>query len=310
MRQNLSYKIIAVLLAIGLWFYVLLTEDNPITERKLTVPLHVGRVATGLVATGYPERVQVTLRGPKRVMAALGENAVRALLDLSAGKQGEQTLAVRALASDQVTVVGVQPPRVTLQVEREAAKSMRVECTVLGNPPAGTVLAPVEISPPAVRVSGPHTAVDMAAHAQVTLSADLSGVRDLAVPVRPVRQDGTVVPEVKVTPALVRVSLPTERRLEYKTVPVRVQVTGVPEGMRIKSVAVDPPTVTVSGESKQLARTGYLSLEVIDLAQAGAGERTYSLALQRPAGVLLLEEKRVQVRVTLEPAPAGALVEE
>jgi len=304
MHQNLNYKIIAVLLAVALWFYVLLTEENPIIERKLTVPLQPWQMASGLVASGYPDRVEVLVQGPKRLVGSLSENAITARLDLASVRPGTRQVPVVAMGADEVTVVRLHPSRVSVKVEQVASKTMRVEYLVLGTPPPGVMLGQVRLEPAMVRVSGAHSLVEQVEHTLVTVNAELAGLAESQVSVRAVNEYGMPIPGVKLEPGRVRVRVEAERKLDYKTVPITVQVTGVAEGWQVKSVTVEPAVVTLGGDTKVLAGVDYLAVGPLDLGKQEVSTHRETLELKAPAGLLLLDAKRAQVSVHQEPLPA------
>jgi len=305
MHQNLSYKIIAVLLAVALWFYVLLTEENPIVERRLSVPLRPPQAPRGMVVSGYPEQVQVTVQGSKKAVAG-AKGSILATFSLASPRLGEQQVRVEAASTLDLAVMAVHPQRVRVRLERVARKTLRVEPAVLGAPPPGVVMGEPRVSPPTVTVSGPDSVIDRVAHARVNADADLAGLEESQTgTVYAANEYGATLPGVKIAPARVRVVVPAERRLDYKTVPLTVRLSGLPAGVVVKSVVLDPVVVTVGGEDRALANLSHLEAGTVDLGGVFQPTFTSMLTLRAPAGLLLLDGTRVQVRVTLEQVPAA-----
>lgn len=306
MHENLSYKIIAVLLAVALWFYVLLTEENPIVQRRVQVPLHVGQAAAGLAVSSQTTEVDVVVTGPKRIVNGLPQSAVQAKLaaaDLTRGSH-----QARVLVTLPAELRGEPDPgRVPVVVEPTAGKTLPVECFLQGSPPPGVVPGTPQVNPAMVRVSGPGSVVEQVAHIQAFAKSDLAGLPGAqVVAVRPVNEYGAIVEGVTLDPGRVRARIPAERRLDYKTVPITVRPDGVPAGLRVVSLTVDPVVVTLGGESRALAAITHLSAGSVDLSAADAGVIRRTLTLQAPPGLLLLDARRVQVRVELaQVAPAA-----
>ena len=55
--RNIMAKFLAILLATGLWFYVM-NEQNPPTEVKRTVPLEVKNLASNYVVVDIPREIK------------------------------------------------------------------------------------------------------------------------------------------------------------------------------------------------------------------------------------------------------------
>ncbi len=86
-----------------------------------------------------------------------------------------------------------------------------------------------------------------------------------------------------------------------RTVPVAVHTTGaLPEGVRLLSIRVEPPVVTVTGPEEDLSDTRAVDTADLPLDRITT-RRAYDLALIAPPGIHLLRTNRVRVLVRVAP---------
>jgi len=86
-----------------------------------------------------------------------------------------------------------------------------------------------------------------------------------------------------------------------RTVPVAVHTTGaLPEGLRLTSLRVEPPVVTITGPEEELSDIRAVDTADLPLDRL-ATRTTYDLALIAPRGVHLVRTTEVKVRVRVEP---------
>jgi YbbR domain-containing protein len=117
--QNLGLKIIALLLAIGLWLVV---ARSPVAEVVLNVPIVFEHVPDKLeIQTTNSTEAQIRVRGPERLVSRLRSADVSAHVDLAALLPGTHTFDLtpkNVHVPNSLEVVQVNPPRVTVMMER------------------------------------------------------------------------------------------------------------------------------------------------------------------------------------------------
>ncbi len=221
-RSELVLRLLSLLLAVVLWF--LAADQRPgglaPQQERLTVPLEVRGVPEGLEASGAPERVELVVRAFRRPAA----DGLRAYVDVGGLGPGRHLVPVQAQAPGFV-VVGVEPARVSVQLERLVRRQLPVRLAVVGLPP-GQVLQVAELSPAQATLSGAEGQVSRVAAVVASLdvaaapnprtalpgpvavgSAQGQGVAAAGspaqrwqLPLRAVDRTGAPVPSVKVEP--------------------------------------------------------------------------------------------------------------
>lgn len=80
-------KIICLLLAIVLWF-VIINEQNPLSEGSYTVPITVENLDSQYITSNVPKTVYVRLSGPRNTIINVGPSDIKAYIDLSSVQEG------------------------------------------------------------------------------------------------------------------------------------------------------------------------------------------------------------------------------
>jgi hypothetical protein len=86
-------KIICLLLAIVLWF-VIINEQNPLSEGSYTVPITVENLDSQYITSNVPKTVYVRLSGPRNTIINVGPSDIKAYIDLSSVQEGEVEVPV------------------------------------------------------------------------------------------------------------------------------------------------------------------------------------------------------------------------
>ncbi len=143
--------------------------------------------------------------------------------------------------------------------------------------------------------------------ARVTI--DASGLNvDQEVDVEAVDDSGSPVPGIALSPSRVHVRINVSHQLASETLPVIPQFTGsVADGYYVTDIAVDPVSVTVSGEAPAVQRLSGANTVPIDLAGATASFAT-DAALALPAQITVDGPLTVHVTVTIVVAQASRTV--
>jgi YbbR domain-containing protein len=303
LHRNLPLKAASILLAIFLWFWVMLNEENPLTQRTVEVPVVTQGVQAGLALELGSRTVKVTLRGLEQDMADL-KNEVHAVVPCVGLAAGSYRLAVRVQPPEDLAVVGVRPMNVQVMLEKIVSQSKPVEVKLVGEPIGGFDVKSADFSPKQVQVSGAGSRVDRTTHVVVT--ADLARmVPGVPVPVTAHALDGSGVPVegVDITPPRVNVTAIAERVVVTETLPVVPRTQGaLPRGLRLVSVQVDPPIVTLVLPAARAGEMTHIDTEALNLSSV-RGNVSRAIRLVVPQGASLAEDERVTVTLRVEPIP-------
>ncbi|MGH7706298.1 MAG: CdaR family protein [Candidatus Dormibacteria bacterium] len=306
--RNFQLKVIAVVVACGMWVGVVYASDPPAIA-TYTVPVQVGGVLhAGLVLLRPISPVAVKVAGvASNVKSHQVETHLSASADLShIRKPGEYQVRLHIHKTDSNVWIWSAPTKVPVVVDRDATRSIPVHLSVSAAPPVGyTIVAGKStISPASVTVRGPESVL---ANVQAEAVVNLSAVRISEPITSQVRLSNTsgLAQELTVSPTVVSVGVVVSSVVVPATVGVKVVFAGdgqPPSGYEVTGLQVQPLTVTVTGPSSVLTSLASVSTEPIDLGHATSSE-TVLVNLVAPAGTTL-STSVVSVIITIVPLAA------
>lgn len=296
--QNLSLKVMAILLAIILWFQAM-SDLNPVGQREIhDIPIALQNLDENLVVLAQSaERVTVVVQADRQRLEKLDPREFRAYVDLMGASAGKGSFRVEIMAPADLTAVYARPAQVSVTLDRRARKQVPVHVTLVGAPGTDHAHKPATVRPDYAVVEGPNSRVQLveAVVAEVDITgatADLTGT----VPVRAVDASGNEVHGVTPTPLIAEVGVPIVQLPPAVALPVAITPVGKPAaGYVVTGILVEPATVTVRGFREVLEKLtelrGVVSVEGLNAPAQVVVE------LELPPGVLEVTPSSVTVFV-------------
>lgn len=156
-------RVLSVLIAIALWLnYSYGSRDETVSERAFADVALTYSLPQGLLLLDPPSVVNVRLSGPEEAIRSLNPFQVSVSVSVPA-RTGLQEIEVdegRVTRPPGFDVVSVSPDRLTLRVDRQVEKDLRVLIdSGTSEPPAGAVFRQNDsrVEPPSIRVRGPES---------------------------------------------------------------------------------------------------------------------------------------------------------
>lgn len=294
--RNLWRQLVAVLVALGLWF---LFGGQKIVERAIRVPLEYTNLPPGIEMTGdVPTVVDIRVRGSEAALTRIVPGELVAVVDLAAAKVGPRLFHVTGndvRTPSGITVVQVSPSNVGVSFEPSAVRRVTVSPVVDGTPAYGFEVGTITASPSTVEVLGPAGALkDLQAviTEPISVAGASASVHDtltVGVPDRTIRLRAPqrVEVDVEIRPA------PVERIVAGVAVEVR--------GGRHVASPLGTVTLTIKGRVEALRELQASALHAfVDVSQARPGSAPLPVGVDAPAGIEVVrvdpQQLAVQVR--------------
>jgi YbbR domain-containing protein len=173
--RNLGWKLLSLLIAIGLWLAV---AREPEVAASLSVPVQFKNMRDDLDTTsGLPDQVRLELRGPSGRLTRDNLSTVAVVLDLSDARPGERTYSIRGRNLNLpvgVTFYQAVPSQLTLHFDQLIVKEEPIQPVYINQPP-GYRVANEQFSLSRVRIRGSQDHVEKINQVK-TDPIDLSGV--------------------------------------------------------------------------------------------------------------------------------------
>jgi len=179
--KNPVYKILALLLAVLLWFLVVGEER---AEVGLTIPLELVNIPrTLIVVNNITQGIDIRVNGPRSLVRSLTGRGLSKSLDLSSARAGTITFPISAEGIKLprgVTITRIHPPQVVVVLQRLGQRKVAVKARLTGRLPPGFEIESVQIRPEELEVAGPEEVMEEVG-TLFTKPIDLSGLRGDAV---------------------------------------------------------------------------------------------------------------------------------
>ncbi|MBI2773534.1 MAG: hypothetical protein HYX56_03465 [Chloroflexi bacterium] len=267
------------------------------------IPVERPDVPAGFILRGDLGEVALKLRGPEDVVRGVGQQQLRATLDLggiAAGPKAQDAPIRVSVSDDRVRVIEITPPTAQVRLERRAVRTLPVQARFANAPPAGYQSGAATFRPQEVTVAGPESLVGGVVAVLATMRFGDAPV-DLAQDVRPTAVDaaGQTVDGVAVDPVSVEVTVPVLSTATTRTVPILWRFTGeVATGYWISRVSTDPVAVTVSGDRDAVSAIESIQTVAIDVSGLTAARSAFARLIV-PSGLRLLIEPQATVSITV-----------
>jgi YbbR domain-containing protein len=307
LRQDLFYKLVAVVTALALWAYVQEERNPRIAVNVPSVQLDLRNLAKGNVVTSGTGEVSITIEGNKNLIDAVDRKKLTAWVDLAGRTAGTHSLPVQVAlprnAPSDVTASAV-PGSVTMTVESVSNRVMNIDVNYTSAPPWGYDLGTPKLTPASAYVSGRSASVERVRRLAVMIDPSSLGSPRTSLDgyfsVVALDASGNEVKDVTVDPSRTRVRLAMVRTPATKIVIVSPSFSGQPRfGYVVKRVTAKPGEVTIKGRPELLYNISTITTEEIDIDGAAASI-TKDAALRAPPGVEVDLVKTVRVTVRIE----------
>lgn len=270
MLNNKKFNIVlALLIAIGLWAYVIGETDPQDSKVYREIPIEFINEevleASGLAIKDISaELVNVTLKGTRANISHTKPGDITATVDLADAALGENQLKINLRVPDEVEIEDKSLNKVTVTVEKRVSKELEIRPLYQGAFNSEQEPITVEMSQKTVIVSGAESLVAQADCAQAVVeggkvSEQLKTINSRLVPVD---RDGKRVKFLKLSARSVQI---TAELGSTKTVSLEVPVVDSSQREIQRKVTV-PKTITIKGKSSALEDIDLIKTEPVDIS--------------------------------------------
>lgn len=296
-RRNSFYLVISILVALGIWVYVDITQDITASKEISNIPVEFQGEDTTLAERGLmllPDSettINLKLEGAKSILAQLDTAKLRVQADLSAVTEtGIQTVPCRVIypeykfSSRLTATTPTNSFNITIDVGELYSREVEIHCDIQGTVAEGYIAGEPQFTPEKLELRGPQEEVDAVSYAKVSLNIeDATETVDQALPYVLYNEAGEPISggDIHAVQDEIRVVLPVD---VVKELPLEIDFQEFP-GLSKNNVSyqIEPASIVVSGEASLLNDVDRLVLDSFDLSQLG-GNEVYHYVIQLPEG--------------------------
>jgi YbbR domain-containing protein len=292
--SNLGLRILAVVLAVGLWVFVNSAERGSVEQ--LTVPINYSTLPQGMVIVNRPATsVKVEITGPRSLLSLLDPERLTLKIDLRSIAAGQSEFKIYPSMFNvgrNTAVTSISPDSLSLDIDRMVTRDVPVHLAVEDRVAPGYTISSVDITPPNVTVVGPSRYV-----------APLTSVNTEPFDLKGLTSDTNR--SVEITPPDPSLGLSTGH------VDARVNVTQAITDRQIRSEVevkdsdfkyrVEPKqaTLTIRGPALKLAGLAPKGLAYVDADGLAPGSHELPLQVTVPDGMQLMRQSPDKVKLRM-----------
>lgn len=305
-NKDLTIRILSVMLALLLWFYVI-TEQNPEITKDITIPVRLINTVfvdkSNMVLVSDINSFKLTLRvkGKNNVLDKLNETTVDAVADLEGHRlKGENFIKINVSGIPEgVNILWKSSDSLKVVLEPKVSVQKSVQANIMGNPSHGLAAMAPMIAPNDVIITGPESQINKIRNVRVDVDiASVNSEVKKILPVRVLDENGKDVQNITVEPSNVEVSIPIENT---KRVSLQMDLSGQPAaGYMVSSISVQPKEILITGKQQALEGINTIKTEKIDINE-GTVDVSREVRVVLPEGVELVNaNEKISVFVNIE----------
>ena len=285
-QRNLAAKIVALLIAVILWGYVM-NDQNPSTEGSFTAQVQLLNAPEGYKVTQGTDKIKVTVRGARSLFVNNSDADFHAYVDLRGAEEGRKEYKVRMEMPAGFELVDMTPATVEVNLDPIITRKVRADINVNGSPASGVTVASVSQASAEVLVEGPAslvTEVDrLIGYVGLTSKNDTDFA--LQVPLTAINAEGKEVSGITIQPSTMYVSVQMARGLTKKIVTIKpVPGDDLPDNLELVSLKPEPLQIEIAGSENIIANLTFIPTEKVSLADV-LKNTNKTVKLELPSGV-------------------------
>ena len=297
-KENLPARIICLLVACGLWVYVM-TDQNPIMERNVEVRLQQMNLPNHMMAFNVPDKVVVKVRGTRTKVSDNLENKIVATLNMKTATEGQQTIPVKVSFANG-DVVQVIPSEVSVYVDTVSEKKVPVVTRIVGAISNDMTIGHSVITPAQVTLRGATHRIDKVNKVVAPIDVtDHQGDFQTESELVAVSEDGYDIPNMKIIPERVMVQATMVSQMLSVDIPVKLVMSGeLPKGIIVTKSEVLPDKVRITAPPSMLKELKAINTKPVDVSKL-EGSMVVAAELDLPEN-MIPELRTVQIRLSVE----------
>ena len=305
-NKDMTKRILSVMLALLLWFYVI-TEQNPDITKDIIIPVRIVNAVfleqSNMVLINDPSSFKLTLKikGKNKVLDKLNESTVEAVADMEGHRlKGENFLKININGiPEDVNILQKSSESLKIVLEPKVNIQKSVQVNLMGNPSLGLAAMTPVMVPNDVVIMGAESLVYKIKSVRVDVDIDgANGEVKRILPVRVLDESGKDINNITVDPGNVEVRIPIENT---KLVSLEMDVSGQPaEGYKINNMSIEPKEILITGKQQTLAGINSLKTEKIVITD-GTEDISREAKLIVPGGIEIINASdKVNIFIDIE----------
>ena len=254
-------KLIAVLCALALWFYVA-GQGQMTAQNSIEADLNYITLGDNLTVSG-PDKVTVKRWGT----VSEAEQMEQAYVDLSGLGPGTYTLPVHLQQTNRALLAKVEPDKVKVVIAELEKNTIAIVPRSQTKLAEGFELTDIFTVPEQCAVQGEQSAVSRVYTVAAPVTLESTGeMQSLTVDLQALDKNGNIVKEVRLIPAKATVYAVVNQKLTSIKLPIKVVTQGsAAEGFETGEISIEPQEAMLVGSPDLLGKITQIETKPVDI---------------------------------------------
>ncbi|MEJ8751373.1 CdaR family protein [Lagierella sp. ICN-221743] len=298
-KENWPFKLISLIFAIALWYYVV-SETNPnIKKEYKAIPVtykneSVLKKKNMAIIDPIDPVVNVTLEGKRNIISRVSRNDILVYADMNEmNEDGEVSLNFSVPQG--TSIIEKSDYKLTLKLDEIMTLVKKVEVKRIGELPSdNTTVTDIEVVPGEVKITDQKELIDKIA--KVVVPVDLSVItKDTSISkkIQILDSNDTEIRDLDAENTDVTVNIFVS---STKQVPIKVNYKNQPFDFKSEDLKLSKSKMTIIGQREKLDKIKEISTETLDLSDF-INNTTKNIKIEFPEGIapLSAEDKFIDV---------------
>lgn len=302
--HNLHLKIIALVAAIFLWFFVV-GVDNTVSIFPETLNIEINNISKNISVANSLPQAKIYLKGDKDIIKNLTKNDFSAYVDVSDKGVGEYQVPILVNSKNsQVVIIKVEPKNALIKLAPLAEKEVDVKISLKGQPKADYKTGDIQAEITKVKISGAQPVLDTIQNVTAELLLDGTETSDIS------RKVVLSVPEMKnfpensfeINPNEIQITVRVMPEIGEKEVEVKPNFKSAQdEKLWLSKITLNPPQIKIHGDAEALKDIDTIMTEYISVNDLPNLTTPLTMKLSLPPNITLVNpEQKITLSVTKE----------
>ena len=269
LKSNRIAFILALIMAISLWAYVLGEVDPVRTVTLRDIPIRLmdqtALTENGLVITDMDhEEISVTFSAKRSLVNKIDADDFHATADMRDVKLGNNVVMITLTKPSNITLESVSSEYLNITTEQFVTETKPIEVMIINPTEEETEPTIINISEDKVDVSGASTAVNKVKTVVAELDASRMDTepKSISATLKAVDENGDPVEGVSLEFSNVTITAVMQNT---RTLPLNVPIIGLDSGSISRTISY-PDTITIKGDDEAINSVESISCESLDLS--------------------------------------------
>lgn len=298
-KKNWPFKLISLIFAIALWYYVV-SETNPnIKKEYKAIPVSyknesVLKRKNMTIVDPLDPVVNITLEGKRNVISRVSRNDILVYADMNElNEDGEVSLNFSVPQG--TSIIEKSDYKLSLKLDEIMTLVKKVEVKRIGELPSdNTTVTDIEVVPAEVKITDQKELIDKIA--KVIVPVDLSVItKDTSISkkIQILDSNDTEIKDLDAENTDVTVNIFVS---STKQVPIKVNYTNQPFDFKSDDLKISKSKMTIIGPKEKLDKIKEVSTEAVDLSEF-INNTTKNIRMEFPDGIAPLsgEDKFIDI---------------